>query len=49
MLILERFLIAYTVLLMRLFDITAEQLERSRAGRSGATGLRPEGARGLHV
>ena len=49
MLTLERLLIAYTVFLFKLFEITPEQIERSRVGQSGVSALRPEGSQGLHI
>ena len=44
MMMLERLLIAYTVFLMKIFEITPEQIERSRDGGR----MRPEGATGLY-
>ena len=43
MMMLERLLIAYTVFLMKILEITPEAIERSRGG-----GMRPEGASGLY-
>lgn len=49
MLALERLLIAYTEFLFKIFEITPEQIERSRSGPSGTSSLRPEGTQGLNI
>ena len=45
---IEKLMIAYTVWLFRIFEITPEKIERSRPGQVGVFALRPEGARGIH-
>ena len=49
MLTLERLLIAYMAFLFKIFEITPEQIERSRRGPSGVSSLRPEGTQGMNV
>ena len=45
---IEKLLIAYTVWLFKIFEITPEKIERSRPGQGSVFALRPEAARGIH-
>ena len=45
---LESLLIRYAVWLCEIWDITPEQIERSKGRRTPAGLMRPEGARGFH-
>ena len=46
--LLESLLIRYTVWLCEIWDITPEQIERSKGQQANVGLMRPEGAQGFH-